>query len=78
MTLAIENQLINEQASEIVYYIKRTKTKMKQIIKNLLLLALFGSIVIWVVSCAWAPLQVNVPVSWHDSHFQAEQLNTAK
>ena len=51
---------------------------MKQIIKNLLLLALFGSMVIWVVSSALAPLQGNVPVFWHDSHFQVEQLNTAK
>jgi hypothetical protein len=45
-------------------------------IKKLLLLALFCSF-LWMVSCAWAPLQVNVPVSWHDSHFKAEQ-NTLK
>lgn len=45
--------------------------------KKLLLLMLFSSI-LWVASCAWAPLQVNVPVSWHDAHFQAEQLNTSR
>lgn len=51
---------------------------MNQIVKNLLLLALFASITLWVVSCAWAPLQVNLPVSWHDAHFTAEQLNTTE
>lgn len=27
---------------------------------------------------AWVPSQVNVPVSWHDAHFTAEQLNTTE
>jgi hypothetical protein len=44
-------------------------------IKKILLLLLLGSVIAWMVSCAWAPLQINVPVSWHDSHFKAEQLN---
>lgn len=48
-------------------------------IKKILLLLLLGSIIAWLVSCAWrAPLQVNVPVSWHDSHFQAEQSDAVK
>jgi hypothetical protein len=48
-------------------------------IKKILLLLLLGSLIGWIASCAWrAPLQVNVPVSWHDSHFKAEQSNTEK
>ncbi|WP_342220257.1 hypothetical protein [Rickettsiella endosymbiont of Miltochrista miniata] len=47
-------------------------------IKKILLLLLFVSLIAWIASCAWrAPLQVNVPVSWHDSHFKAEQSNTS-
>ena len=48
-------------------------------IKKILLLLFLGSLIGWIASCAWrAPLQVNVPVSWHGSHFHAEQLDTEK
>jgi hypothetical protein len=48
-------------------------------IKKILLLSLFVSLIGWIASCAWkAPLQeINVPI-WPDSHFQTEQLNATK
>jgi hypothetical protein len=48
-------------------------------IKKILLFLTLGTIIGWIASCAWrAPLQVNVPVSWRDSHFQAKQLDILK
>lgn len=48
-------------------------------LKKLLLLLLLGTIIGWIASCAWrSPLQVNIPVSWKDPYFQAEQLDTSK